>query len=547
MSSNNGNQSDRSTSATTNAAESSKGGRGWGQHGGRGQGRHAGRAPTPYSRPSFIGREPTLKHDIFDYQETQQAQKYRDNIEALKIYIGRKHTKYTAELVSSLDTLTLDIPEELAVLTAESPTPGALKKWELDYKKREEQREIYHNFLASFYALIWGQCTLVLRDKLQSHAIFHNIEQQQNGLRLLKLIKTLTHTYDNTKIHNVDTLDTYKWQYMTMKRHGQQSIADFYQQFQAHVQMCEEMDVQLFEPALALSIMTEQGGTFVTEDDKQNAHRQSVAMWFIRACGHSEYLQHLCNSFLDGKDIYPKRISDAFAIMDQRVPTRGAAHALVVANSNNEINTGIAFPTRGASTTTSINSGSTTNSDITTTSHSQATATDNGAYRSSQPANITHTHSGMIFSVKSKHSIPTTWILLDNQATTDIFGNANLLEDVHEVATPLYIHGITGVMMITKQGTLPGHGMVWYHPKISVNILSMAKLKQLYHITYDSGSENAFIVREHDSTQIKYIFHESHDGLYYHDMSNTQQVYITTVTENKQKYSQSDVKRADGV
>ena len=35
--------------------------------------------------------------------------------------------KYTAELVSSLDTLTLSIPEELAVLTETSPTLGALK------------------------------------------------------------------------------------------------------------------------------------------------------------------------------------------------------------------------------------------------------------------------------------------------------------------------------------------------------------------------------------------------------------------------------------
>ena len=140
MSSNHGSPSgDRSTTATTSAADSMKAGHGRGQCGGHGRGRQAGRTPTPYNRPSFIGREPTLKHDIFDYQETQQAQKYRDNIEALKIYIGRKHTKYTAELVSSLDTLTLDIPEELAVLTEASPTLGALKKWELDYKKREEQ------------------------------------------------------------------------------------------------------------------------------------------------------------------------------------------------------------------------------------------------------------------------------------------------------------------------------------------------------------------------------------------------------------------------
>ena len=97
-------------------------------------------------------------------------------------------------------------------------------------------------------------------------------------------------------------------------------MADFYQHFQVHVHMCEEMDVQLYKPALALSVMAERGGTFVTEDDKQNSHRQAVAMQFIQACGHGEYLQHLRNSFLDGKDIYPKRILDAFAI--DTIPTR---------------------------------------------------------------------------------------------------------------------------------------------------------------------------------------------------------------------------------
>ena len=65
---------------------------------------------------------------------------------------------------------------------------------------------------------------------------------------------------------------------MKMKKHGHQSIADFNQQFQVHVQMCEEMDVQLNELALALSVMTERCGTFVSEDDKQDAHRQAVAM-----------------------------------------------------------------------------------------------------------------------------------------------------------------------------------------------------------------------------------------------------------------------------
>ena len=70
MSSNHDSPSDRPTTDTTSAVESTKAGCGRGQCGGRGRGRQAGRTPTPYNRPSFIGREPTLKHDIFDYQET---------------------------------------------------------------------------------------------------------------------------------------------------------------------------------------------------------------------------------------------------------------------------------------------------------------------------------------------------------------------------------------------------------------------------------------------------------------------------------------------
>ena len=239
--------------------------------------------------------------------------------------------------------------------------------------------------------------------------------------------------------------------------------------------------------------------------------------------------------------------------MDQQIPTHGVPHTSIITN-NNEINTGIAFPTRSTSTTTSINSGLTTQSDTTTckTPYDRTTPSDNGEYHSSQLTHSTYTHYGVTFSMQCNHTIPKTWILLDNQATADVFGNATLLHNIHEVTTPLHIQGITGVQVITQQGTLPGHGVVWYHPHVTVNILSMAKLKQQYHITYDSGKENAFIVREPDTTHTKYIFKESHDGLYYHDLNNThlnntQQIYITTVTENKQKYSQSDVKRADGV
>ena len=88
MNNNNSGSSDRPTTTTTSAVEATKAGRRRGQCGGQGCGRQINQTPTTYNRPSFNGRKPTLKHDIFNYQEAQQAQKYRDNIEALKIYVG---------------------------------------------------------------------------------------------------------------------------------------------------------------------------------------------------------------------------------------------------------------------------------------------------------------------------------------------------------------------------------------------------------------------------------------------------------------------------
>ena len=235
--------------------------------------------------------------------------------------------------------------------------------------------------------------------------------------------------------------------------------------------------------------------------------------------------------------------------MDQQVPHRGTPYTSPMTN-NNDISAGIAYSTQGTSTTTSVNSGLTTRSDSTMEkdSHGSMTPLDNGAYHMSQPTTqSTPTHSGIMFSMQCKHPIPKTWILLDNQATVDIFGNADLLHNIHDTITPLYIRGITGVEVITQQANLPGHGLVWYNPHVSVNILSMAKLKQQYHITYDSNKENAFIVKDDDTTKVKYIFKESHEGLYYHDTNTTQRAYITTVTENKQNYSHSDIKKAEGV
>lgn len=259
-----------------------------------------------------------LKNDIFDYQTNKQAQKYQDNLEAIKIYISKQYHKYTAELINSIDSLQLDIPAEYADLTDKEPTVAALKKWELQYKKREEQCDIYANFLDSLYSLLWRQCTVLMKEKIKSHPTYDTINKSQNGIELLKLIKTLSHSYNDTHVNRVDAIDTYKIKYYLMKKQQHQPLAAFYQQFQAHVQMCLEVGIQLYDPGLLETIKKANGHTLATEADKLEVHNRAVAMRFVQASGHTEYLTHLRNSFLEGQDVYPKSLADAMTIVSQR-------------------------------------------------------------------------------------------------------------------------------------------------------------------------------------------------------------------------------------
>lgn len=103
-------------------------------------------------------------------------------------------------------------------------------------------------------------------------------------------------------------------------------------------------------------------------------------------------------------------------------------------------------------------------------------------------------------------------------------------------------------MTVTQQGHFQATKSVWYHPDINVNIFSLSLLRQIYDITYDKQN-NTFYVRDPTHNTTVYTFHESPHGLYYHDLAQetTHHSYVTTVQENKSKYTNYDVKHADGV
>jgi hypothetical protein len=118
--------------------------------------------------------------------------------------------------------------------------------------------------------------------------------------------------------------------------------------------------------------------------------------------------------------------------------------------------------------------------------------------------NITLTHN-FVFSQPQGRNIPRTWMLLDNQSTVDVFVNSDLLRNIRNLSCHLDLHCNAGTRRIHTVGDLPGYGTVWYDPDGISNILSMSRVIQKYHVSFDSEQGNTFIVTKPDGTTFEFI------------------------------------------
>jgi hypothetical protein len=85
-------------------------------------------------------------------------------------------------------------------------------------------------------------------------------------------------------------------------------------------------------------------------------------------------------------------------------------------------------------------------------------------------------------------------ILLDNQSTVSLFCNKNLAEKIRKVDEHLELATKGGQLRTNLKATVSGNGEVWFHPNAITNIFSFAEMEDKHHVTYNSKSEQAFIV-----------------------------------------------------
>ena len=116
-----------------------------------------------------------------------------------------------------------------------------------------------------------------------------------------------------------------------------------------------------------------------------------------------------------------------------------------------------------------------------------------------------------------------------------MLSNMSLLTNKHQSQQKLRLRCNAGTVTITLARDLKGYGTVWYQPKGIANILSLARVNILYHVTYNIMRRDCFKVHKWNG-DIR-IFVESLRGLYWINIKDINGADRKTILNVDDKYN----------
>jgi hypothetical protein len=140
----------------------------------------------------FEGKcEGLLRGAIYDCSDAKEADVFVKTTKDIAAYAGCT-MKFGGDMRNAIKTLeppVFAIPDNMAVT----------ELWEDSVKQLRKRISYLDENIRTLYALVWGQCTDILQQKLESTEGFTNVWQEGQGIRLLKMIKNNTNSFQSQK------------------------------------------------------------------------------------------------------------------------------------------------------------------------------------------------------------------------------------------------------------------------------------------------------------------------------------------------------------
>jgi Reverse transcriptase (RNA-dependent DNA polymerase) len=455
-------------------------------------------------------------------------------------------------------------------------TKSETRIWEKrvdEFVKRESTLEAN---MTSTYSIVWGQCTDVMRAKLEALDDHDQIAGSNDVLKLLKNIKDVAFSFQSQRC-KLHSLHEAKRRFYTMTQEKGMTCQAYLERFKNQVDVIEHcggsvVDLAMIAEELPATVTIETADTAQINAARSTAKESYLACAFLLGSDRSRYgklIEDLESSYLHGENKYPSQIIEAHALLVHwKQDPRNFIRVLAATND------GVAFLNQGEQDKT-IPKGKDKKdtSKITcfncyekghysnTCPHPKKNEKLEGAVHAKNTDIEEYTEDNITTSfqfcnildesmlngvcqVQGKQ-IPNTWILLDNGSTIDVFVNPKLLTNIRDSDRTMSIRCNAGVSVASQLGDLDGYGTVWYNPNGIANILSLARVQEKYRVTYDSEQGGEFIVQKQDGSMRN--FKRSTGGLFFLDTKrkdNGSTLLMNTVEGNKSQFTNREIQSA---
>ena len=245
-----------------------------------------------------------LHDNVYTYGTRNQGDKFVKTTEAIGDYVGREYNKAMRMLVRKKKETTPSEPDEPK---GKNVTDAQWKRYEKELDRYLKKLDEYNEFKAKVFVIVIGQCTLTMKNKVESLDEFENLEDGDDVIGLLEVIKSLAYTTHKVQYEHWTTCGSMR-RMLTMRQYDEESLAAFYKRFTNSVDVTEGQWGKLIPNKIVMNNKSE-------DDVERKKFLACVFIAGVDAKRYGKLVDELNNSYIAGNNNYPGTIEGAVSLL----------------------------------------------------------------------------------------------------------------------------------------------------------------------------------------------------------------------------------------
>jgi hypothetical protein len=275
-----------------------------------------------------------LKGYVYDCSSYKQADNYNRTTKEIAEFVGRTY-KYGSDARLAITNLAAPVFTEPADLAATGVSAARKRLWERQVDKLGKRESYLEENMKTIYSLVWGQCTEIMRQRLEALPSFNTMSTKGDSIGLLKAIKSLVYNFQSQK-YLPHSLHLAAQQFYNCKQSKRMTTQSYIEEFQSRVDVIKESGGSIGHSPEMVKRLCKQKGTPLKDMDRaatlviqKESEERYLAVAIMIGADRSRFgtlLEDLQNDYLQKRDNYPKTMAESYNLLtnwctDARQPT----------------------------------------------------------------------------------------------------------------------------------------------------------------------------------------------------------------------------------